>query len=599
MALNLDTRIPLLSVDPNFNPSKSFNDAADAAVKQQQMTISNRLEKMKADREMAQAEREAKRAEQYAQMFAAMKQGTPATMSEGTPATQSQYQFGQPEQTPGYNVNDMLTGRVDPQAALGLLTQQPSNVTPGSPAVPPQELVPAVPGREPTVEDMMRMYGEASLGAGDFKEGIDTFKALGGYSKDMRPQAGEKPQIIGGIVGIKTAKFPKGEAAYNQRMPDGTTETVFLNYGHIPTEQAQQRITISGNRADDASKRGWAGLSLRGQAIANQRAKWEQSGNNVKTFISSNPDGTSSIRGAVFDRSGRQVNAFVVRDENGAAMSPKPGEVNARRNAGMVVAAEEATAKMRSLGELGGMATSFVQDAANLKDPSYIKQYMDSRTRGMTDTRKQLLKQEFSGLARMAATVAGGGVVNSQAAIDSFEKMMATPEGSSPEGVNMAFLNVAAAIKAGLKHPIPGMSPGQVKQFDDLMGFYNKYPSPEDYAVFLKRQGLIPKNAGYKFDGVELSAPITREVVYDDDTGEFVPADEGGDGGYGGHNAAPAQPQVAPTQPLTKPQLYDKYVSKRDEAYANGEFAKVHAYDQAALKAGLISALPKIKMKGK
>ena len=96
-----------------------------------------------------------------------------------------------------------------------------------------------------------------------------------------------------------------------------------------------------------------------------------------------------------------------------------------------------------------------------------------------------------------------------------------------------------------------------------------------------------------------MSAPITREVVYDDDTGEFVPADEGGDGGYGGHNAAPAQPQVAPTQPLTKPQLYDKYVSKRDEAYANGEFAKVHAYDQAALKAGLISALPKIKMKGK
>ena len=68
MALNLDTRIPLLSVDPNFNPSKSFNDAADAAVKQQQMTISNRLEKMKADRETAQAEREVRKAERYAQM---------------------------------------------------------------------------------------------------------------------------------------------------------------------------------------------------------------------------------------------------------------------------------------------------------------------------------------------------------------------------------------------------------------------------------------------------------------------------------------------------------------------------------------------------
>jgi len=250
MALNLDTRIPLLSVDPNFNPSKSFNDAADAAVKQQQMTISNRLEKMKADREEAQAEREVRKAERYAQMIASMKQGTPAQMSEGVPATQSQYQFGQPEQTHGYNINDMLTGRVDPQAALGLLTQQPSSVVPGSPAVPPQELVPAVPGREPTVEDLMRMYGEASLGVGDFKEGIDTFKALGGYSKDMRPPAGEKPQIIGGIVGIKTAKFPKGEAAYNQRMPDGTTETVFLNYGHIPTEQSQQRITMQEQRID-------------------------------------------------------------------------------------------------------------------------------------------------------------------------------------------------------------------------------------------------------------------------------------------------------------------------------------------------------------
>lgn len=271
MALNLDTRIPLLSVDPNFNPSKSFNDAADAAVKQQQMTISNRLEKMKADREMAQAEREAKRAEQYAQMFAAMKQGTPATMSEGTPATQSQYQFGQPEQTPGYNINDMLTGRVDPQAALGLLTQQPSNVTPGSPAVPPQELVPAVPGREPTVEDMMRMYGEASLGAGDFKEGIDAFKALGGYSKDMRPPAEKGASVISGgsyYLG------PNGNAWVSILDPN-TRAVSNADTGVKFSDYKQQKLNQDDRKIEFTIKQGESANQYRDARLKFDRTKWD------------------------------------------------------------------------------------------------------------------------------------------------------------------------------------------------------------------------------------------------------------------------------------------------------------------------------------
>ena len=195
MAVNLDSRIPMSAIGEPLG-------FADAYQKAKSASITDRLNQLKLDMEQAKADKEAARdakiAARYAQSIADMQQGQPATFAPGIPATQSQYQFGQPEQTPGYSINDMLTGRVDPQAALGLLTQQPSSVTPGMPAVPPQELVPAVPGRKPTVEDLMRMYGEASLGAGDFENGFKAFSTLGNYAKDMRPPAEKGASVISG-----------------------------------------------------------------------------------------------------------------------------------------------------------------------------------------------------------------------------------------------------------------------------------------------------------------------------------------------------------------------------------------------------------------
>lgn len=182
MAVNLDSRIPMSAIGGPLGFAETYQKAKSAALTDRLSQLKLDMEQAKADKDQAKADRDAKTAERYAQSVAAMQQGAPAVMSEGTPATQSQYQFGQPEQTPAFGVNDLLTGRMAPQDALGLLTQQPV-ITPGKPAVPAQEITSAVPGRVPTVEDMLRLYGQAAMASGDTAGGLSYLKEYNDATK--------------------------------------------------------------------------------------------------------------------------------------------------------------------------------------------------------------------------------------------------------------------------------------------------------------------------------------------------------------------------------------------------------------------------------
>lgn len=218
MALTLDTRIPLLAVDPNFAPSKAINAGIDSVLNQRSKELSNRLEQMKADYEEQKAKRTAQAAAQLDAWSKAMQAGTPAVMGQPTPATPDQYGFGGPDPRAqstagaGLNIADMLTGRIDPQHALSLLTQQPT-VTPGKPAIPAQEITPAVPGRTPTPEEYMRQLAQIQMGQGDVAGAVDTYKALGGYAKDTRPPTDGHASVAGKRIKLASDKFPvKGEA---------------------------------------------------------------------------------------------------------------------------------------------------------------------------------------------------------------------------------------------------------------------------------------------------------------------------------------------------------------------------------------------------
>ncbi len=219
MALTLDTRIPLAAVDQNFDPSKSFNTGVESALRQKQMLLSNRLEQMKADYEAQKLEKAAKVAAQMDAYRAAMAKGQPPQYGPSTPATPPQYNFGGPspskQTTPdaGFNIADMLTGRIDPSQAASILTQQPA-VTPGTPAIPGAEISPAVPGREPTPDEYMQQLAKAQIGVGDVAGGIDSYKAYADYLKAVRPPNDGHAAPVGGIISIANPAFPDtGEAA--------------------------------------------------------------------------------------------------------------------------------------------------------------------------------------------------------------------------------------------------------------------------------------------------------------------------------------------------------------------------------------------------
>lgn len=478
MALNLDTRIPLLSVDPNFNPSKSFNDAADAAVKQQQMTISNRLEKMKADREEAQAEREVRKAERYAQMLASMKQGTPAQMSEGVPATQSQYQFGQPEQTHGYNINDMLTGRVDPQAALGLLTQQPSGVVPGSPAVPPQELVPAVPGREPTPLEAMLMYSKAALEVGDPAGALPYLKEYNDSTKIQGVQDSADGffgyRADGSTVDFGKRKKPATATSIHGDRLMTTVDGVPTSIDELPQTAEQKRK----ERLDNAK------LDQQERRMAMQE---------------------------------RRMDALLAAAAAKADKDPKVGALIQMRANNILSNAGQAQMELENiLAGPVGQQMSAAQDAIRSGGGAY-KAFMNNISRRITPAEANTYLASATGLDIAVASLMRAGYNPSQAAIKALHDSTTITAADTTQSAVYKTLVAAQHVKEILRYTKIG-TPEQQQAIEEIRhNLETQYPSPQDW-----QHATVPgwgKNSmkGY-MDGVakrqeEIASGVERETL--------------------------------------------------------------------------------------
>ena len=135
MAVNLDTRLPLAAVGSPLNPAGVMQNARANAIQQ-------KLDEMRMDYESRKRRRETDTERYMGEAISAIRQGKPAQ-------TVTDFQWNTPSQTG--------------------IPQSPYEVS-------AREIAPAVPGRQPTLEDMQAASIDAMFKAGDIQGAFEAMK---------------------------------------------------------------------------------------------------------------------------------------------------------------------------------------------------------------------------------------------------------------------------------------------------------------------------------------------------------------------------------------------------------------------------------------
>lgn len=135
MAVNLDTRLPLAAVGSPLNPAGVLQNARANAIQQ-------KLDEMRMDYESRKRRRETDTERYMGEAISAIRQGKPAQ-------TVTDFQWNTPNQTG--------------------VPQSPYEVS-------AREIAPAVPGRQPTLEDMQAASIDAMFRSGDIKGAFEVMK---------------------------------------------------------------------------------------------------------------------------------------------------------------------------------------------------------------------------------------------------------------------------------------------------------------------------------------------------------------------------------------------------------------------------------------
>lgn len=151
MAVNLDTRLPLAAVGSPLNPAGVLQNARSNAIQQ-------KLDEMRMDYESRKRRRETDTERYMGEAINAIRQGRPAQ-------TVTDFQWNTPNQTG--------------------IPQSPYEVS-------AREIAPAVPGRQPTLEDMQAASIDAMFKAGDLQGAFEAMKAArAGQVSQMKPYSGD------------------------------------------------------------------------------------------------------------------------------------------------------------------------------------------------------------------------------------------------------------------------------------------------------------------------------------------------------------------------------------------------------------------------
>lgn len=137
MAVNLDTRLPLAAIGNPLNPAGVMQNARANAIQQ-------KLDEMRMDYESRKRRRETDTERYMGEAINAIRQGRPAQ-------TVTDFQWNTPNQTG--------------------IPQSPYEVS-------AREIAPAVPGRQPTLEDMQAASIDAMFKAGDIQGAFEAMKQM-------------------------------------------------------------------------------------------------------------------------------------------------------------------------------------------------------------------------------------------------------------------------------------------------------------------------------------------------------------------------------------------------------------------------------------
>ena len=151
MAVNLDTRLPLAAIGNPLNPAGVMQNARANAIQQ-------KLDEMRMDYESRKRRRETDTERYMGEAINTIRQGKPAQ-------TVTDFQWNTPNQTG--------------------VPQSPYEVS-------AREIAPAVPGRQPTIEDMQAASIDAMFRAGDIQGAFEAMKAgRSGQASQAKPFGSE------------------------------------------------------------------------------------------------------------------------------------------------------------------------------------------------------------------------------------------------------------------------------------------------------------------------------------------------------------------------------------------------------------------------
>lgn len=158
MAVNLDTRLPLAAIGNPLNPAGVMQNARANAIQQ-------KLDEMRMDYESRKRRRETDTDRYMTEAINAIRQGKPAQV------------------TTDFRWNNQVTPGI-PQAPY---------------EVSAREIAPAVPGRQPTIEDMQAASIDAMFRAGDIQGAFEAMKAARGavqYGNSLATGVDENGNLV-------------------------------------------------------------------------------------------------------------------------------------------------------------------------------------------------------------------------------------------------------------------------------------------------------------------------------------------------------------------------------------------------------------------
>ena len=172
MAVNLDTRLPLAAIGNPLNPAGVLQNARANAIQQ-------KLDEMRMDYESRKRRRETDTERYMGEAISAIRQGKPAQ-------TVTDFQWNTPNQTG--------------------VPQSPYEVS-------AREIAPAVPGRQPTLEDMQAAGIDAMFKAGDIQGAFKAMKqirAAGQYGNSLATGIDSEGNLVfvqpGGPTGARVVQ---------------------------------------------------------------------------------------------------------------------------------------------------------------------------------------------------------------------------------------------------------------------------------------------------------------------------------------------------------------------------------------------------------